>query len=450
MLVRLTIANFLSFRQPVEFTMLATRERRHEGRLFFHESTGTRVVPIAALFGENASGKSNFYRAINFIRKLVLRPAQGPEEQVLAEPFRLDDGLSASVPSEFVIEILPKDIVYRLKISLRSGGVAEEVLDEIRGERVIPVYSRRSSGRDGVMQWNVEPLQRRCASLQDREFIGFKTRDTLPNQLFLGALRGKNIPVVDEIALWFTEQLALMLPTSTFKLLEFSLPTSGGLLEFCNEALRAANTGIFEIYPQSVEWQDFPASDELKEEIKKKLGERQITFVLWPDGRRFSIMRRGGILHVARLLTHHKTQSGRLERFELGNESEGTQRFIDLLPAFFELVSPGRAKVFVIDELDRSLHSLLARHLIKSYLGALSPNTRSQLIFTTHDVTLLDQEIMRRDEIWFVEKNELGSSALQPLSRVEGLRYDKDIRKAYLAGEFGGIPRFNRSIFRAS
>src|SRR5437763_1138173 len=107
MLIRFSAANFLSFKDVVEFDMCAKRERRHTNRVFSHGQTETKLVPVAAILGENASGKSNFYRAIQFLRRLILRQPQSLEERIAFEPFRLDDGKSESKPSRFVIEILP-------------------------------------------------------------------------------------------------------------------------------------------------------------------------------------------------------------------------------------------------------------------------------------------------------------------------------------------------------
>ncbi len=441
MLLSFSVHNYLSFRAGTGFSMVASRERQHAQRVFQHDATGIKLLPVAALLGGNASGKSNFYRAIKFLRRLVLRPPHGVEEQLPVEPFRLDDGGAEVQPCTLEIEILPSETAYRLKVVVGREGVLEECLEEIRGERRIPIFWRRTT-TGGDIEWNVEPLQRRCSSGGDQQFIAFKTRDTLRNQLFLAVLRGKNVPVVDEVTSWFSDQLALMVPDSTLKLLEFNLPTNRGLLDFCNEALRSMGTGVFELHPETVSWDDFPVPEDVKDELRKKVTEGQVTFVRSSDGRRFSVTRRQGELFVARLFTHHRTPQGKLVRFELSSESEGTQRLLDLLPAFFELVQPRRPRVFVIDELDRSLHALLARHLLVTYLTRLDSAVRRQLIFTTHDVTLLDQSLLRRDEVWFVERNENGESVLLPLASIDGIRYDKDIRKAYLAGEFGGVPRF--------
>ncbi len=441
MLIRITIANFLSFKEETEFTMLATRERQHSDRLYLDNKLGLKLSPVSAIFGGNASGKSNFYSAVEFLRAFVLRPPAGPEANIAIQPFKLGGAALSDAPSRFTIEILPDTVAYRLTVAVTASRVVEEKLEEIRGERSILIYSREHSSDQPEPTWDVEPLKRRAASAEDREFIGFKTRDTLPNQLFLSNVRGKNVPVIDEVSAWFREQLALMLPTSIFKMLEFSLPSEKGLREFCNEALRRADTGIFEIEQQKIRWETFSAPAKLKEELKRDLADGQITFLLGPDGRRYSITRKDGELHVAHLYTVHKNSAGERVRFELAEESQGTQRFVDLLPAFYELARSNRPKIFVIDELDRSLHTRLTRQLVESYLRALSPDSRCQLIFTTHDALLLDQEILRRDEIWFMERVEDSSSTMVSLADFEGIRYDRNILKSYLLGSFGGLPR---------
>ena len=122
-------------------------------------------------------------------------------------------------------------------------------------------------------------------------------------------------------------------------------------------------------------------------------------------------------------------------------ESDGSQRVIDLLPTFLELSAAQSKKVYVIDEVDRSLHTLLIRRLLEDYLSKCSHNSRSQLLFTTHNVLLMDQDLLRRDEMWIAERNAEGISSLLSFSEYKDVRYDKDIRKSYLQGRLGGVPR---------
>ena len=141
------------------------------------------------------------------------------------------------------------------------------------------------------------------------------------------------------------------------------------------------------------------------------------------------------------MVTYHPKTDGTVAKFEIRQESDGSQRVIDLLPAFLELAAPGSKKVFVIDEVDRSLHTLLTRRLLQAYLASCSADSRTQLLLTTHDVLLMDQQLLRRDEMWVAERKLNGVSILVSFSDYKDVRYDKDIRKSYLQGRLGGIPR---------
>ena len=141
------------------------------------------------------------------------------------------------------------------------------------------------------------------------------------------------------------------------------------------------------------------------------------------------------------MVSYHRNNDGIEIKFELNDESDGTKRLISLIPAFLELAAPRSNKVFIIDEFDRSLHTLLLRQLLESYLDSCSPDTRSQLLFTTHDVLLMDQKLFRRDEMWITERARDGATSLLSFSDFKDVRYDKDIRKSYLEGRLGGVPR---------
>ncbi|MFN0075557.1 MAG: AAA family ATPase [Prosthecobacter sp.] len=117
-------------------------------------------------------------------------------------------------------------------------------------------------------------------------------------------------------------------------------------------------------------------------------------------------------------------------------------------PVFHDLATPGCRRVYVIDELDRSMHTQLTEALLEHYNGTRSTDTRTQLIFTTHDVLLMDQALLRRDEMWFIERGKHGETLLECLSDYKEVRYDKDVRKAYLEGRFSGVPRIKPFLRR--
>jgi AAA15 family ATPase/GTPase len=132
---------------------------------------------------------------------------------------------------------------------------------------------------------------------------------------------------------------------------------------------------------------------------------------------------------------------GSRTNFEMQQESDGSKRVIALLPAFLDLTAKGCEKVYVIDEVDRSLHTILSRRLLEAYLDSCSAKSRAQLLLTTHDVILMDQDILRRDEMWVAERDDLGASSLISFNEYKDIRYDKDTRKSYMQGRLGGIPQ---------
>lgn len=125
--------------------------------------------------------------------------------------------------------------------------------------------------------------------------------------------------------------------------------------------------------------------------------------------------------------------------FSLGDESDGTQRIFDYIPLILDLIQG--EKVFVIDEMERSLHPALMRKLIELFFK-YSNNISTQLIFTTHESTLMDQDLLRRDEIWLIEKDKEGVSSLNRLDEKFNLRFDKELERSYLKGLFGASPDF--------
>lgn len=155
--------------------------------------------------------------------------------------------------------------------------------------------------------------------------------------------------------------------------------------------------------------------------------------------------RKEGVITAYTLKMYHLNEKGEEVEFEMDRESDGSKQAIALMPVFMQAVE-NKGRVFVIDELDRSLHSVLTRELLTYYLDQCTPETRSQILFTTHDLMLMDQDLLRRDEMW-VTNRQNGMSKLQALSDYAGVRYDKDLLKSYLNGAFGGVPtiRINKS-----
>ena len=209
--------------------------------------------------------------------------------------------------------------------------------------------------------------------------------------------------------------------------------------EFANKILCAFDVGIHDLSTEKVPLKDFFGQDDLQdlEKLSKELKDNQslIYGLLSDKGEEVVAVFEDGQPCAKRLVLNHQSENEKQVKFYLNEESDGTNRLLDYIPAFHALMS--RDRVYIIDEIERSIHPLLIKELITKF--SLDPTTKGQLIFTTHESNLLDQDILRQDEIWFVEKDKFGYSDIYPLSEFKE-HHTKDIKKGYLNGRYGAIP----------
>jgi AAA15 family ATPase/GTPase len=275
-------------------------------------------------------------------------------------------------------------------------------------------------------------------SLAKKDFLQFAFQGTRDNQLFLTNSVSQKVDEFRPVYDWFKDMLELVAPNDArFGSFEPFLDEEHPLYSTMNEALQQLDTGITQLGSEEIPIEDIPFYEFLKIEFQKNIKEDMAVRL----NNHCVVTNKGGKLIAKKLMAHHSMVDGTQAKFEIRQESDGSQRVIDLLPAFLDLSQHDSKKVYVIDEVDRSLHTLLTRRLLESYLASCSTETRSQLLLTTHDVLLMDQQLLRRDEMWVAERNAAGTSTLFSFSEYKDVRYDKDIRKSYLQGRLGGIPR---------
>lgn len=425
MLIRASLENWMSFREKTEFSMIATRERQHKERVPWLQEYRTHVLPIAAIYGGNASGKTNFCKALGFAKSLVVKGTR-PDGIIAVEPFKLESG-ALERPTRFAFEILVGGEIYELSFSVNRREVLEERLVTIGSTKEKVLYHRH----DGHIYFD-KSFDR------DQSFLEFVYRGTRDNQLFLTNCVSQKVNTFRPIYDWFKESLELIAPDSRFVPFEQYLDEQHPLCFTMNAVLPQLDTGITQMGGEEIPFENLPGPEALKEKLREDL-EEGMTFRI--PSERFVVTRRDGELVARKLVTYHQNENGESVPFDITQESDGSQRVVELLPAFLHLSRPKSEKVYVIDEIDRSMHSLLTRQLVEMYLSNCSCETRSQLLFTTHDLLLMDQQIFRRDEIWVAERDGAGTSNLIPFSDYKDVRYDKDIRKSYIQGRLGGIPR---------
>ncbi len=439
MLISFKVSNFLSFDSSVHFVMRAGSGRDFPNHIFNISDGrhGVSVLKSAIIYGANASGKSNFIKAVEFARNLIINGLN--DTLTDNKHFRLQKQ-NVDIPSQFEFEFFSngKIYAYGVVINLKSRKIVEEWLFEVLKTSDKPIFER-TVGEDGKSSTSIHI---NLKSKEKKRFEVYKI-DIKDTQLLLSEINDKNLDDFSNIQSfkdafdWFKKNLVIIYPNSRYNNLSFI----GGKHElkdvFCN-LLEEFDTGIrgIETVEQKV---DSIIPNDLKEEIQLKLsqnpgttlnlnlGDKIFTFLLGENGE----------LKAFKLNTKRKINNSNEDAsFEIDEESDGTRRMMDLIPALVGLSQNER--VFLIDEMDRSLHPELTRKILEVFFNN-SVGVASQLIATIHESSLLDLSLVRRDEIWFVEKNIYGASQIYSLEQFKP-RHDKEVRKSYLQGRFGAIP----------
>jgi AAA15 family ATPase/GTPase len=443
MLARISVQNFLSFDDPTEFLMTASKENQHLLRVADEEGLPRRLLQTAVAWGPNASGKSNFTRIFDYIQFVVVQGTR-PDRPTGRIPFKLREG-AANEPSIFELDMLipfeGEDRMFRYRFGVTAREVTEESLLEIRPVADRVYFSRRMRIAGGEHEFNLAWWEKRNISKEDHTFVKVLAKGTRPNQLFLHEAMDRNLALLAPVYRWFL-QLVVLTPDSQFSTLETMEADRKELRNYVGMMLSRADTGIEKIDAVSVPLESLPISSSEIENLVDTMQDPSSGILLRaPNGQRFSIFVKDGKPVASRIVTYRRDSAGNAVAFETSEESDGTLRLLDLCPLFHELNTHGSRKVYIIDELDRSMHTMLTTALLQSHLSTRGPSTRSQLIFTTHDLMLMTQDVFRRDEMWFIARGPNGETKIECLADHKDVRNDKDIRKAYLQGSFSGVPR---------
>ena len=435
MLVQFTVKNFLSFKEESSLNLLATADAKHQLHLISNKKKKP-ILRTAAVYGANGSGKSNLVKAIAFAKSLIVDGTR-PDQRIPVTPFKLNEE-SRKSPSIFEFVINYQDTIYTYGFVVNESEVKEEWLFAIRNVREVRLFERitRSNGKARV---EFGPILAKKKT-KKHQFLSFIAEGTRPNELFLHELYQKNVKDALPLINWFREVLVIIGPESAYRDLIFDAYTNENFIQFMGIFLKNADTGIDSIVTEKIE----PDFDKYFPEMPEKLKNDLLNIkpnvrvmLSTPEGRRYTLMREeNGEIVLLWLKARHKLKDGVYVDMEIKHESDGTRRLMDLLPAL--LHSKSEERVYIIDEIDRSIHPLLSRMFLQAYLDDQKCG-RGQIIITTHESNLLDRELLRRDEIWFMEKDEEGSTHLYSLSEYK-VRPDLKLGKGYLDGRFGAIP----------
>jgi AAA15 family ATPase/GTPase len=394
------------------------------------------LLKTAALYGANGAGKSNLIKGISFLRNLVIKGDWNPVTDL--KVFKLDPSCE-NLPTSFEIEFVKNSRPFIYGLSLLNHSIIDEWLLESgvgKGDRKL--FSRKTENGETKIDLSEDFLK----NDQDRIRIQLYQTEFLKEYtpfLKLISESKESFSEIKEAYEWFKTNLLVMFPKSRFSGFAERLNRSPKFERFANELICSFHTGISKVEVTQYDLDQFFGKDdkETADEIRKGLKlENQIVPLRSPGYKEELIaVLEGGRPVIKRIINKHANKSGQLFDFLIDEESDGTVRLFDLIPAIYTALSA--ENTVIVDEIDQSIHPALLKELIRKFCA--DNTTKGQLIFTTHESNLLDQDIFRRDEIWFVEKDKDGETSLSPLSDYE-IRADLDIRKGYLVGRFGAIP----------
>lgn len=441
MLIEFTVNNWMSYNQETKFTMIGTSERQHQERVAKVSKFGKsfKILPFCTIFGGNASGKSNFFEGLNFVKKIVTQPL-ALESTINTKPFKLNSK-SSLAPSNFVISMLIGEFIYEYSFSLNVNQVFSEKLVKINSNSDYELFNRCFVAESKTYKYSY------CEQLNQNKNKDLKNKlrviseGTPKNRLFLTNTVHQQLDVFLDVYNWFNNKLEIVAPTAQFQLFEHFFNENSDLHIRVNEMLSMLDTGVIKLGFDRSSINNI-TNEKIKNWIRSSLSKyKSIKFTDAENQRCIASMSDTGEVVVDKMVTYHKDDQGEELKFDIHDESEGTRRLIDLLPIMLNAIQELSNKVYVVDEIERSLNTLLTKKLMEIYFQKCNPSSRTQLIVSTHDLFLMDQDMIRRDEMWISERKKNGCSFLYPLSNFKDVRYDKDIRKSYLQGKLGGVPK---------
>ena len=412
MLIEFRIKNFRSLRDEQVLSLVASTDKTL--RDTHTQDTGLKAAPhllkSAVVYGANASGKSNLIKALQYMRGVVLESAALQPGQTFdrLHPFKLD-ATSGSQPTEFEITFVLDGVRYQYGFAMNSQRIVSEKLLVYKAFKPQRWFERRFDAESGKDVYEFGPSLKGAKNLWEGA--------TRPNALFLSVAVQLNSEALHLVFDWFASRLVILNEQSPLSP-QFSmqmLKQEAQRKAIC-EFLRAADISIADIEVASkqamVHTINFDLATGKREETASEQTVDEVKF-------------------------HHITEHGRAV-FDLMDESSGTRNLLFLTAPILDILSKGLT--LVVDELDTSLHTLLVQALVRLFHQPDINMGGAQLIFTTHDTSLLDAYgLLRRDQVWFIEKHPDQSSSLYPLLDFSP-RKNEALERGYLQGRYGALP----------
>lgn len=421
MLINFSVKNFRSIRDNAELSLVKTSLRDLKSNTFQRGSHY--LIKSAVIYGPNASGKSALLRAFKALEFLVRKSSSfKPDEKIAPfEPFKLDIR-NAKAPVSMAIEFAYESSQYFYQIEFNESKIEFEELYHYPNSIRTLLFSRK----------NGNPIK-----FGESYKGGKKTIEKLllPNQLFLSKAAENNVESLLSAFSFFGSGM-MVFPfleeyreTSLSKLYAKRLAENknSNFSKRFNKLICALDTGIIGIQAEEVDWSSYKFPSNMPDDVKESFQEQY----------KYDIK-------TQHPLFDEKNQIG-IENFDIEDESTGTRSLFVIGGIILDALETGR--VLVVDEFEKNMHPSITQFLINLFHNEITNPKNAQLVFATHDITQLSNDSFRRDQVWFTEKDEYGSTSLYRCSDIKGIRLGTPLDKWYSSGRFGATPIINDSDF---
>lgn len=409
MLLEFRCSNFKSIKEEIRFSMIAGKDNTSEELLKVYNNF--RVLRSAVIYGANGSGKSNFINALLFMCNLVQTSiSYQPGQKIPQATHKLSE---KEKPSTFDIQFIRNNVRYAYGFSIEGGAITEEYLYYFPNGRQVKIFERD--------RMNIQPGNRYKSSFD------VSIRDVLKeNRLFLScAANYSNVRELEEAFLFFTTDIVVYNPAMN-NWTEYSIrlmQDNPSIKKEFLQLLNALDTGIQDVKlkVEKVKFADLKRDLQLPDNLMGLIPEQ--------EGNRIEA----------------KVVYDQFEIDLLSEESSGIKRLFEIICPMIDILNTG--KVLICDELEASLHETVIYKIVQLFRN-YKKDIFAQLIFSTHDTSLLNRELFRRDQVWFTQLNKDRATDLYSLVEIKDVRKSENLAKGYVSGKYGAIPMLNHVFFQ--